>query len=500
MGADLFAWFHGALYFAGILIGPLLTADCLAKERREGTLHLLLLTPLKGSEVVWAKVIVQVMRGLTILLSATPIMVMLMLLGGVGFAEVLIAAAIDLTGLIIGLSIGLLVSSCCQIWGVAAAVSVGLSGVVGLLGLGGLGHLFLSEVGVFLGVEELLDSWLISSRSGTHLQGVFFAGLNRDGVWNLNPLITGVDALQLWFWLVVMVLLLGLFVGMMMVLLVGFKMTSSVIPVGTDFYERYDKWRTRMGVSRRRRRRFRRSLLRSNPVLFLQRYRPIEKWGSLLWVGVFGIAAWVCSRIELPDPQLRAFVTVGLIYLAVLSFMAAGSFAREKAEGQMELLLVTPLRAWHFISARVQRIWSQMGLAGLVLLAALMLSQTPYEYGGEQRFYMACFTVVAFFCIPFAGLDTAFSCRRFWLGWLATVVAVVFVPGMVMLYSQKANGALLIMALAVQLIVGGLSLFGLELSLRERPLRDRVSRATMSYVLRAKARGQDLWRHRIFRK
>src|SRR5215472_1339328 len=52
-GGDLFRALHAAIFFAIRLLAPLLTADCISRERREGTLPLLFLTPLKPPSIVW---------------------------------------------------------------------------------------------------------------------------------------------------------------------------------------------------------------------------------------------------------------------------------------------------------------------------------------------------------------------------------------------------------------------------------------------------------------
>src|SRR5690349_3574916 len=68
-GERLFASFHRTLFFAIWLLVPMLTADCLSRERREGTLPLLFMTPLKATDIVWAKGIVHGARSFTLWLA-----------------------------------------------------------------------------------------------------------------------------------------------------------------------------------------------------------------------------------------------------------------------------------------------------------------------------------------------------------------------------------------------------------------------------------------------
>ena len=54
-GRLLFAALHCTLVGAIWVLVPILTADCISLERREGTLGLLFLTPLSGTDIVVAK-------------------------------------------------------------------------------------------------------------------------------------------------------------------------------------------------------------------------------------------------------------------------------------------------------------------------------------------------------------------------------------------------------------------------------------------------------------
>ena len=55
LGRQLFGGLHCTLFGAIWVLVPMLTADCISRERREGTLGLLFLTPLKGTDIVVAK-------------------------------------------------------------------------------------------------------------------------------------------------------------------------------------------------------------------------------------------------------------------------------------------------------------------------------------------------------------------------------------------------------------------------------------------------------------
>src|SRR5262245_23017647 len=51
-GAELFAWLHRTLFCAIWILVPLVTADCISREKREGTLGLLFLTLLRARHIL----------------------------------------------------------------------------------------------------------------------------------------------------------------------------------------------------------------------------------------------------------------------------------------------------------------------------------------------------------------------------------------------------------------------------------------------------------------
>ena len=84
-GRQLFAVLHCALFGAIWLLVPMLTADCISRERREGTLGLLFLTPLKGTDIVVAKGLAHGLRAVTLWLAVLPVLTIPFLLGGVSW-------------------------------------------------------------------------------------------------------------------------------------------------------------------------------------------------------------------------------------------------------------------------------------------------------------------------------------------------------------------------------------------------------------------------------
>jgi ABC-type transport system involved in multi-copper enzyme maturation permease subunit len=75
LGARLFGNLNATLFRrrSGFL-SPLLTADCISQEKREGTLGLLFMTQLTASGIVFGKSLIHGLRSLTLLLGMLPIL------------------------------------------------------------------------------------------------------------------------------------------------------------------------------------------------------------------------------------------------------------------------------------------------------------------------------------------------------------------------------------------------------------------------------------------
>lgn len=110
-GRPLFSLLVFLQFGFALLSGPMLTADCLSRERREGTLGFLFLTDLRGFDVVAGKFAALGLLPLHGLLSVFPITAITLLLGGVSGGEFWRAHAVVLNTLFLSLAAGLWISS-----------------------------------------------------------------------------------------------------------------------------------------------------------------------------------------------------------------------------------------------------------------------------------------------------------------------------------------------------------------------------------------------------
>src|SRR5215471_8871727 len=98
-GGLLFGSLHFTLFWAIWVLVPLLTADCISRERREGTLGLLFLTRLKANDIVVAKTLAHALRALTLWLAVLPVLAIPFLLGGVSWMEALLSVAVNFSSI-----------------------------------------------------------------------------------------------------------------------------------------------------------------------------------------------------------------------------------------------------------------------------------------------------------------------------------------------------------------------------------------------------------------
>src|SRR5258706_15540537 len=147
LGARLFGNLNATLFAAIWILVPLLTADCISQEKREGTLGLLFMTQLTASGIVFGKSLIHGLRSLTLLLGMLPILSLPFLLGGVSWKDGLLALMLDLSALILALAAGLLASTLVKDWVRALALALMISFVF---------------AGVFMFVHWVGYWWLIA--------------------------------------------------------------------------------------------------------------------------------------------------------------------------------------------------------------------------------------------------------------------------------------------------------------------------------------------------
>lgn len=366
-GSVIFGVLNLLLFCLIWLIVPLSTADLLSREKREDTLGLLLLTPLRPFEVVLAKALGGLLRGMALILAVLPIVAIPILLGGVTPMDLLRVTFLNLSALVGAVCAGVVVSSFCvrrgRAWFVAFVAAAFFAAILYSLhlvfmdvsqpGLGNTNY-FLREIHH---TPLLLPfaGWIVSTG---YLELWKMPGF---GSTPLNVAIAG------------------------LVLLTSITMTGFGVMIAArqvrrfsdegQLTERQQKVQ-RLFTEERLFVRFlqssRRRLLERNPSAWLIQRRwsaRLARWGwSFLSVALVTVAV-IGSGHNL-DLVPVTCVVLGIFMLVSLLLISATSLQDERDSGALELLLVTHLSPVSFVAGRWQGIMRTF-IPGLSLVVVI---------------------------------------------------------------------------------------------------------------------------------
>lgn len=353
IGGQLFACIHTLLLVLICCTVPAMTADCIAREKREGTLGLLFLTPLTALGIVTGKAAIQFARTFTAWLAVLPVLVVPVLTGGVGVTDATIAVTIEFSVTAVCLAAGLLASSLVKGAGAAFVLAFGIAVVfVGVL----------SD----LTVTDLPDQGFGAAPVMTGLffdnDGEFSFPDLKAGVWN-----AGLNTPHDW-----LATLTRSVVGTSVLLVIVVIYVAHRIKIS---------WRDKPPSVRQERlaqqyctpvfrRWFARRTQRTmdwNPIAWLQQYSwkaRLGKWGICL---VCVVVESIMIRIFRGYWEWERQQAVLLEGLAVLfTFAGVAGFLRQKQSGALELILSTPVSANQFAWGRICGLWAQCLPSALV--------------------------------------------------------------------------------------------------------------------------------------
>jgi ABC-type transport system involved in multi-copper enzyme maturation permease subunit len=418
-GRQLFAALHGALFGAIWLLVPMLTADCISRERREGTLGLLFLTPLKGTEVVVAKGLAHGLRAVTLAAAVVPVLTIPFLLGGVSGAEALLSVLINADAVCWGLAAGLLASACSKTWVRALMLAAILAIAFLLVSMAMSGWILLTIVAPArllmnyeVNLEQLLTvGFAVLTNSGGHWSEVMRWGPTSKVVWAV-----GLTAM------------LSLLILLAVVLIAGSKTRRAWQEEPPSRRQLWWQrtfctpvlWLTFF-------RRWMRRKLERNPIGWLEQRTwsgRLVTWG---WFAVLiSIYSMVLSDRNFFDHSKRLHATMAWLLAGSMALSAAGSFRRERETGVLELLLVSPLGENQIITGRLGGLWGQFAPAVGLLLAVWAYCSTFMPNGGDAGTLL--FFLVSFLTVPVFGLYFSLRCRNFLTAFLATVSVGLVLP------------------------------------------------------------------------
>lgn len=431
-GSELFAGLHTVISVVLLFTAPLIAADSIARERREGTLGLLALTPLQPFEIVLGKVGAHVIRLFSLWLLSVPMLMVPVMMGGVNWVDIKCALSIELTVLFGGLAAGLTATSVTKRWNVAAVTALGLTLAIGQIVATAAGIIvYLQSPGLWRSVEGMpwlgilaaasVGPWLVATGLEGGGFGPTFSRLGQSPSGLLDLVLVGAMAFTCGL------LLLSVFVAGWRIRW-ALRVEAAGIPPRSARRRRESgqRWFGRIGEAQRR------QWLMLNPARWLFAYAQFA--GSIRWawcalVLVTGVLAVIAQRGG--DNDWTAVVAFQPLLIAIgTSLAAAASFRREIEESTLELLLVTGLPARQLVSGRVWQIWSDswpaLALSG-VCLAVMLITGGATGFQGDALVLWLCGTAAVFGSVP---IGARYAVRRLnpLHGWLWTVATAGFPP------------------------------------------------------------------------
>lgn len=448
----LFPFLHGLLLVVSLLVAPVLIVDGFARERRERTLELLLLTPLTPGTILLAKTLTVAARTLVLVLGALPVIAFTVLFGGVGAAELALLFLVQAIAVTVSLAVGLL-AAC---WGRTWIRSLQLAGGLLVLGSAIVGGGLYTVFQHLIGGRFAPALWPSPTTPGEWLAGAARLVANDEGVWSRTladiprPL---VDA-WLWMfgaaWLSTVLLAVVLGVGARVLLRHGLRQAPAARAPEAEPSRPARRW---TAVSARKRGRW----LEDNPLRWLMRYRGevrLARWMAAL---LMAAAQVVLARIH-PNAGTW-FVTEAALALGITAFLAlaaAASFRTEREEGTWEMLLVTPLKPRQFLLGRLGGLWWQFGPVLIAWAVGLVLT-FPGESRDAEAAALLVWVAALGLGLPAIGLEAAFQFRTYWKAAVITLSATVGTSGLVFWAGLQEEHPLplgLVAAAAVAVIAG----------------------------------------------
>ena len=434
-GLRLFTGLHEMLLVLICVMVPAMSADCIASEKREGTLGLLFLTPLTAMGVVAGKGVVQAFRAFTLWVAVLPVIIIPFLSGGVTGGDVASAVTIEFCVTLLCLAAGLLASTLAKARSTAfvLAACFGVAFVClfgGLLGFGFLSQTLapgqlMRLAGIVSSGESLMtgesdgnrfSGWIagaIMPRVTTPIQGGPAGGYSGSYTMVVNgpygpiryTMLGAARPSQILFpsgWSLYFsapanrdvwrsLLLESLLAVPLLFLLVLWFAARQMERSWHDQPPslRRESWIKTFCVplARRRFARQMQETLEWNPIAWLQQYSwkaRLSKWGLCLGLVFLECAANATSATGLLDAQYLML----LIFAGAYTFVGVSSFLTEKKTGALELLLVTTVTPGQIIIGRVWGLWKQFLPAGVTLLLLwVYANQVSPSRFGVQGYY-----------------------------------------------------------------------------------------------------------------
>jgi hypothetical protein len=351
-GAGLFVALSGLGAVYVLLDGSLVTADCISRENRDGTLELMLLTDLRGYDIIAGKLVSQGAYSAYALVAALPGLGIALFLGGVTGLDFLRMILALLNGLFYSAAFGVLVSACSRRERQALSVAVfGVIGLTCLLPMLGWGLSLWRQTGA------IHPGFLIGSPAGAFLLALQAAPTGLTLPYSFSESLLGSQ------------LLAWIFLGVASWLVTRAWHEPATTDRDTSVRGLWSgRWSLLSGLFRRRR------WNEEDPVIWASARRGESGLGIWPVVVVFAMswgAGWYFA-----GGQWSIFVvypaTVFLLHLALTYFVivqACRTPVEDQRTGVLEILLTTPLGDDAYLRGRMLSLKRQCFWPVLLVLA-----------------------------------------------------------------------------------------------------------------------------------
>ena len=204
----------------------------------------------------------------------------------------------------------------------------------------------------------------------------------------------------------------------------------------------------------------------------------MTRWAWLaLMTAIYGFILLDDSLVRHKFTEMQVLLAAGLMVSALLS--AAASFRRERENGVLTLLLVSPLRLSQIVGGRVRALWGQYVPALVFMFGAWIYLHK--SLGHPRDLFWVGFFAIGFLTLPVTGLycslwQQTFFAALLWTGLLGLLaplaLSVIVVPvaggGPLELHLNGARPLVLGLAAVGQLGIAAMCLVLLLRKLRQR--------------------------------
>lgn len=412
-GIGLFRTLSGLCFIVCVVAGPILAADILSAEKRQGTLGLLFLTDLRPIDVVLGKLAAVSINAAAAVLASVPVFAIAFMLGGITL-PILIAVALALfNALAFSLVVTVIVSACCTEGRSSLALSAFLVGCAVLLlpqlhGLAlpwqQLSPVMLMERATFHGpgfnpLEDLVFLRSLATSQALLWLSLFLAGSMLKRAWRGEGRAGG----------------------------------------NGNLWQRMARWMFGGSVTRQR---LRARLLDRNPWTWLVSRNVLKRrlfiWGTtpvMPLFAVFGRTMFGSYGHDLSLTLVLAYA-MQLLLKVLIASESSHLFAENRRAGSFELLLTTPLREQDIVKGHAASVRRLFALPVVVTLAVTMFLAVPELEGWEL---VALIVIAGLFvwdmhALIWVGMWRGLVQKRSHLAAFSAMMRVLVLPSLAMLF------------------------------------------------------------------